>query len=87
MFFPLIFMEFQVAVNSVVFCSAKKPTTLLTVTILLTTTLLTVESIKLLSPKKSIIAPGTRPTSKVDPKEIPKKSITFVCVFSSSGNQ
>ena len=24
MFFPMIFMEFQVTVNSVVFCSAKK---------------------------------------------------------------
>ena len=45
MFFPMIFMEFQVTVNSVVFCSAKKPTTLLTVTTLLRTTLLTVESI------------------------------------------
>ena len=44
MFFPMIFMEFQVTVNSVVFCTAKKPTTLLTVTTLLRTTLLTVES-------------------------------------------
>ena len=44
MFFPKIFVEFQVTVNSVVFCSAKKPTTLLTVTTLLRTTLLTVES-------------------------------------------
>ena len=48
MFFYLeIFFEFQVIVNRLVFCSAQKPTTLLTLTTLLATSLLTVKNTSL----------------------------------------